>query len=373
MGKAANREFPLNGKQIFTVNEASYILAKAISIKPEDENIRLEYILNICSLAYGGSILSHHRHSSSHKHSSYHKHRSSSGADIISDFAAGMLMGLVAVHAEKKHHYSERGKVNPYAVSAVMMGAGRMHTTEDILRTGAVMGALGVFDDDDSYGSRGGYSGTKSCRAGDTHRANYAHSTSHTNNTGYSHHMDRSRKSSINLNSREPEDDIIFSQSTADTKSDYDWRDYSTFGLDYGADPEDYDDVSDFEIALAEAIAEQEGDDLDEMLAEATAEESGGESSDEDSVWEDDSDETREWDPFNDDDFKVYIYCKVRLSDSGQARFYRTENESLREGTVVMVPSPDGSGAVKGEIISVKKYPRYSVPQDVEKTPMILE
>ncbi|MCD8299644.1 MAG: hypothetical protein LUC41_00465, partial [Clostridiales bacterium] len=75
-------------------------------------------------------------------------------------------------------------------------------------------------------------------------------------------------------------------------------------GPDYGVDPEGYDYVNDFEIALAEAIAEQEGDDLDEMLAEAAA---------------------------------------------------------------------DKSGAVKGEIISVKKYPRYSVPQDVEKTSMILE
>ncbi len=262
---------------------------------------------------------------SHHKHHSHHKHRGPSGGDILADFAAGMLMGAVAAHAESKHHYAERGKINPYAVSAMKMGAGRMHTTNDILRTGAMLGALGAFDD------------------------------------------------------------VIFAQGNAGATHDYDWRDYCTCGLDYGVDPEDYDKVEDFEMALAKAIAEGEGDDLDELLAEADeggeefsreeyadGNEGGKESSEEEYADGDDSGETREWDPFNDDDFKVYTYCKVRLSDSGQARFYRTEDATLWEGSVVMVPSPDGSGAVRGEIISVKKYPKCSVPQDVEKTPEII-
>ena len=55
-------------------------------------------------------------------------------------------MGAVANHMEKKYNYSKRGKINPYAVSAAKMAAGRMNSTEDIIRTGAVLGAMGSFD-----------------------------------------------------------------------------------------------------------------------------------------------------------------------------------------------------------------------------------
>lgn len=66
--------------------------------------------------------------------------------NTLIDIAAGLTMGAVANHMEKKYHYSKKGKINPYAVSAAKMAAGRMNSTEDILRTGAVLGAMGSFD-----------------------------------------------------------------------------------------------------------------------------------------------------------------------------------------------------------------------------------
>ena len=66
--------------------------------------------------------------------------------NTLIDIAAGLTMGAVANHMEKKYNYSKKGKINPYAVSAAKMAAGRMNSTEDILRTGAVLGALGSFD-----------------------------------------------------------------------------------------------------------------------------------------------------------------------------------------------------------------------------------
>lgn len=62
-------------------------------------------------------------------------------------------MGAIADHMEKKHRYTARGKINPYAVSAMGIGTGRLRTTNDLLRTGAMLGAAGAFDSDSSHPS----------------------------------------------------------------------------------------------------------------------------------------------------------------------------------------------------------------------------
>jgi hypothetical protein len=49
------------------------------------------------------------------------------------DLAAGLTMGAVANHMEKKYHYTRKGKINLYAVSALGLASGRMKSTEDIL------------------------------------------------------------------------------------------------------------------------------------------------------------------------------------------------------------------------------------------------
>lgn len=66
--------------------------------------------------------------------------------NTLIDIAGGITMGAVANHMEKKYRYTEKGKINPYAVSAMGIASGRMKTTGDILRTGAFLGAMGSFD-----------------------------------------------------------------------------------------------------------------------------------------------------------------------------------------------------------------------------------
>ena len=66
--------------------------------------------------------------------------------NTLIDIAAGLTMGAVANHMEKKYRYTAKGKINPYAVSAFGLASGRMKTTEDIIRTGAFLGAMGSFD-----------------------------------------------------------------------------------------------------------------------------------------------------------------------------------------------------------------------------------
>lgn len=69
--------------------------------------------------------------------------------NALIDIAGGLAMNAVADHMEKKYHYSKKGKINPYKVSAVGIASGRMKSTKDIVRTGAVLGALGSFDVDE--------------------------------------------------------------------------------------------------------------------------------------------------------------------------------------------------------------------------------
>ena len=69
--------------------------------------------------------------------------------NTLIDIAGGLAMNAVSDHMEKKYHYSKKGKINPYKVSAVGIASGRMKSTKDIVRTGAVLGALGSFDVDE--------------------------------------------------------------------------------------------------------------------------------------------------------------------------------------------------------------------------------
>ena len=71
--------------------------------------------------------------------------------NTLIDIAGAVAMGAIADHMEKKHRYTARGKINPYAVSAMGIGTGRLRTTNDLLRTGAMLGAAGAFDADSSH------------------------------------------------------------------------------------------------------------------------------------------------------------------------------------------------------------------------------
>lgn len=62
------------------------------------------------------------------------------------NLGAGLTMGIIAAHQEKKYHYKEKGKINPYTATAIGFATGSIKSHRDILRTGAILGALGSFD-----------------------------------------------------------------------------------------------------------------------------------------------------------------------------------------------------------------------------------
>ena len=73
--------------------------------------------------------------------------------NTLLDIAGGIAMNAIANKMEKKYHYSQKGKINPYKVSAFKIGTGGFNSTEDIVRTGAFLGTIGSFDaeSDTSY------------------------------------------------------------------------------------------------------------------------------------------------------------------------------------------------------------------------------
>lgn len=66
--------------------------------------------------------------------------------DGLIDLAGGAAMNVVANRMEEKYHYTAKGKINPYRVSAIGLASGRLKTTEQIMRTGTWLGAKGSFD-----------------------------------------------------------------------------------------------------------------------------------------------------------------------------------------------------------------------------------
>ncbi len=122
----------------------------------------------------------------------------------LTDLAGGIAMNAIANSMEKKHNYHQRGVPNPYRASAIGIAIGRMKTTEDIIRLGGVMGAMGAFDDD--------------------------------------------------MASPEPwEFDDIGSDCVKSDSNRYAWRLNCEDGSEYGISPEDYETREEYNAALHEA------------------------------------------------------------------------------------------------------------------------
>lgn len=244
--------------------------------------------------------------------------------NTLIDLAAGLTMGAIADHMEKKYHYKKKGKINPYTVSAFGLASGRMKSTEDILRTGAFLGAMGSFDVDTSD-------------------------------------PDAPRSYIV--------DDPIFHDIPEAKVNDnrYAWRLNCVDGSAYGISPYDYETRDAYNAAISRVKATMQD----------STETSSTELPPEDAMPEEDAPEQSQpteiykascSDPFANDDFHVYTYCRVKLVDSEMIAYYRTEDQTLKKGEVVIIPASDTMRNMQGIILSVERHMRFSVPQPVEQT-----
>ena len=77
------------------------------------------------------------------------------------DLAAAAALDYIAASRREKYGKKRRSKVNPYAAAGVAMGLGKLNSTDDVLKLGGMLGAMGAFDADDEL----------SCRASNTRYA----------------------------------------------------------------------------------------------------------------------------------------------------------------------------------------------------------
>lgn len=298
--------------------------------------------------------------------------------NTLIDLAAGLTMGAIADHMEKKYHYTKKGKINPYAVSAFGLASGRMKSTEDILRTGAFLGAMGSFDVD-----------TSDPDAPHSYILDdpifYDIPEAKVNDNRYAWRLNCEDGSEYGIyaedyETREEYHDAIH-------REKYAWRDWCEDGSELGIDPDDYETEDEYEEALEEARHSMgDTEDKDVFFADH-----------EDCVEDDDenSDDVAEVeyvapfsfeveatpqedisqgltpsvsDPFENDDFHVFVYCLVEINSSGEKRYYRTEDRTLKKGDAVLVPDPFSGKSQEGIIRSIEHHMSFSVPQPVKET-----
>ncbi|MCD8174812.1 MAG: hypothetical protein LUD41_02560 [Phascolarctobacterium sp.] len=153
----------------------------------------------------------------------------------------------------------------------------------------------------------------------------------------------------------------------------YAWRDFCEDGSEYGLDPDDFETEDDYNAALEEARESSDDESEDDV-----SEYSDFSSSDAGVAVEQEVNygvaisPDCTVDPFADDDFHVYVYCKVKLHDMDTEVYYRTEDHSLRKGDAVLVPSLISGNEVVGEILTVEHHMKFSVPTPIEETQVIL-
>lgn len=65
------------------------------------------------------------------------------------DLTAAATLGYIAATRREKQGRNRSRKVDPYAVAGAAMGLGKLNTTDDVLKLGGMLGAMGAFDSDD--------------------------------------------------------------------------------------------------------------------------------------------------------------------------------------------------------------------------------
>lgn len=164
---------------------------------------------------------------------------------------------------------------------------------------------------------------------------------------------------------------LIFYQSAEVKVNDnrYAWRLNCADGSQYGISPYDYETRDAYNAAISSAKTSTQ-DSCEPRSAEHTLEDTlkqvkvykQEESQDADT-------HTASFDdPFFEDDFHVYTYCRVKLADSEMTDYYRTEDKTLKKGEMVVIPTSDMLKTTQGEVLSVERHMRFSVPQPVEET-----
>lgn len=133
--------------------------------------------------------------------------------NTLIDLAAAAALNYISYKRRQKRGGKKHSKIDPYAAAGIAMGMGKLNSTEDIIKLGGFLGAMGAFDDDNDTNDYSTYtsSGTSSRRV-------YQPSTHKTSN-----------------------------------KNRYAWRMNCENGSSYGIYPEHYETRNEYNAALKRA------------------------------------------------------------------------------------------------------------------------
>lgn len=228
--------------------------------------------------------------------------------DSLLDIAQIAALNHIANKRCEKRGGKRGNKIDPYKATGMAM----IKDADALIKFGGLLGAMGAFDPDDEL-----YIDTASCS--------------------------------------KPRDNR------------YAWRLNCADGSAYGISPYDYETQDAYNIAINRAKA----------IKQDSTEISSTEQPRKETLPEEDATEQAQpaenyiascSDPFAYDDFHVYIYCRVKLADSGRIAYYRTEDQTVKKGEVVIGPALNAKKNAQGEVLSVERHLRFSVPQPVEQT-----
>ena len=272
--------------------------------------------------------------------------------DTLIDLAGAMTLDYLAAKRRQKYGTKHSKKIDPYAATGAAMGMGLIKDTDDLIKFGGVLGAMGAFDsDDDSPVNKVAYMAPRDNR--------YAWRLNCEDGSAYG----------IDPNNYETRDEY----NEALSREKHGWRDYCEDGSDYGISPEDYETEEEYNAATdtAEFNSFNENEDDELIIPDDSSENIVGEISPE-CTSKSGSDPIGKHDPYAADDFHVYVYCLVKLDGTNTIKFYRTEDRTLKRGEAVFVPDESSGSKLRGTICSIEHHMSFSVPKPVEETPEII-
>lgn len=231
--------------------------------------------------------------------------------NTLIDIAGGVAMNAIANKMEDKHHYRKRGVPNPYRASALGLSMGKLNSTEDIIKLGGFMGAMGAFDPDDT----------------------------------------ESTASTRKINASWDYDDNV-AQSNSKNVNKYAWRMNCEDGSAYGVYPENYETRSEYNAALS-AEKDSSSNVLDNTLSATDAKPIIVK-----------RDVAKSLD--------LFTFCKVSRLDNGSNQYYLVANHELEIGDIVIVPTESGSCA-DGIVLSIENHTKTTVPIPLTQAKNIIE
>ena len=280
------------------------------------------------------------------------KHERIPVIDTLIDLAGAMTLDYLAAKRRQKYGTKRSKKIDPYAATGAAMGMGLIKDTDDIIKFGGVLGAMGAFDPDDDL---------------PIDVAPYM--TPRDNRYAWRLNCEDGSAYGVDPNDYETRDEY----NEALNKERHGWRDYCEDGSDYGISPEDYETEEEYNAAIEKAESNSfDEDEGDELIITDGSSENATDGAFPECSSKRDNNPIGKHDPFAADDFHVYVYCLVKLDGTNTKKFYRTEDRTLKRGEAVFVPDENLNGKLRGTICSIEYHMSFSVPKPVAETPEII-